>query len=214
MLTTPTRTGAKSAGPTLPLAAFCRNNDSGSHAQMERFFLNGSEINADIRRERTSVLMASILTDVQNYEAQHPGEFALGYSMFYYYQNAGQVIGTDNLKLLSVDGVLPAEAKHCRQNLSAFHQLLCRGARKHAGRRAGHAPGELAFDRRGKSLPDECGFWPDNAHFVKLTKNKRGPKKAPLFYSFISSVFSSFSRWQLWRCAIYKCPFIHWAFVL
>lgn len=97
-------------GPNAPLAAFCRNNDSGSHAQMERFFLNGSEINADIRRERTSVLMASILTDVQNYEAQHPGEFALGYSMFYYYQNAGQVIGTDNLKLLSVDGVLPAEA--------------------------------------------------------------------------------------------------------
>ena len=97
-------------GPNAPLAAFCRNNDSGSHAQMERFFLNGNEINADIRRERTSVMMASILTDVQNYEAQHPGEFALGYSMFYYYQNAGQVIGTEDLKLLAVDGVAPSEA--------------------------------------------------------------------------------------------------------
>lgn len=94
-------------GPDAPFAAFCRNNDSGSHAQMERFFLNGQEINGDIRRERTSVMMASILTDVQDYEQQNLGTFALGYSMYYYYQNAGMVLGTENLKLLSVDGVTP-----------------------------------------------------------------------------------------------------------
>lgn len=55
-------------GPDATFAAFCRNNDSGSHAQMEKFFLEGREIHPDIRRERTSVMMSSILTDVEDYE--------------------------------------------------------------------------------------------------------------------------------------------------
>ncbi len=97
-------------GPDAPFSAFCRNNDSGSHAQMEKFFLEGKEINENIRRERTSVLMASILTDVQDFERENPGAFALGYSMFYYFHTAGSVVGNENLKLLSVDGVAPTEA--------------------------------------------------------------------------------------------------------
>lgn len=97
-------------GPDAPLAAFCRNNDSGSHAQMERFFLGDASIHADIQRERTSVAMASILTDVQQYEREHPGSFALGYSMYYYYEQTGMIVGRENLKLLAVDGVLPSEA--------------------------------------------------------------------------------------------------------
>ena len=96
-------------GPDAPLAAFCRNNDSGSHAQMERFFLNGSEINEQIRKERTSVMMASILTDVSGCERENPGTYALGYSMYYYFKNAGSVVGNEDLKLLSVDGTMPTE---------------------------------------------------------------------------------------------------------
>lgn len=97
-------------GPDATFAAFCRNNDSGSHAQMEKFFLEGREIHPDIRRERTSVMMSSILTDVEDYEREHPGSYALGYSMYYYYQNSKGVLGADHLKLLAVDGVLPDEA--------------------------------------------------------------------------------------------------------
>lgn len=96
-------------GPNAPLSAFCRNNDSGSHALMERFFLGDNEINENIRIERTSIIMASIITDVSSYQYDHPGTFALGYSMYYYYKLTGTIIGTEDLKLLAVDGISPTD---------------------------------------------------------------------------------------------------------
>ena len=50
-------------GPDAAFIPYCRNMDSGSQAQMEEFFLKGDEIHPDIRRETTSVSMASVLTD-------------------------------------------------------------------------------------------------------------------------------------------------------
>lgn len=94
-------------GSDASFAAFCRNNDSGSHAQMEKFFLKGRDIHPDIKRERTSVMMSSILTDVEEFESNNPGTYALGYSMYFYYQQVRDILSTDNLKLLSVDGVAP-----------------------------------------------------------------------------------------------------------
>lgn len=115
-------------GPDAPLAAFCRNNDSGSHAQMERFFLGGQPIHEQIRQERTSVMMASILTDVQDYERENPGTYALGYSMYYYYTTAGMILGTENLKLLAVDGVLPDEQSIAQKSypLSTYYYAVLR----------------------------------------------------------------------------------------
>ena len=92
-----------------PLAAFCRNNDSGSHAQMENFILDGEEIHDDISRERISVMMATILTDVEKYNRENSSHFALGYSLYYYYNNVKSVIGPVDLKLLGIDGILPTD---------------------------------------------------------------------------------------------------------
>ncbi len=90
------------------LYPYCRNNDSGSHAQMEKHFLNGSEIHKDIRAESTSIAMASVLTDVIDAKTTDPLGYALGYSIYYYYHNADAVLGTKrHLKLLSIDGVHP-----------------------------------------------------------------------------------------------------------
>lgn len=94
-------------GPDAAFTPFCRNNDSGSHAQMEQFFLHGREIHENIRREHTSLAMSTVLTEVDDYNKYHPGSYALGYSMYYYYKNSGMFYGTDELKLLSVDGVMP-----------------------------------------------------------------------------------------------------------
>lgn len=96
-------------GEDAPLVAYCRNNDSGSHAQMEKFFLDGQEINEDIRRENTSVAMASILTDVEEYGDNNPGSYALGYSMYYYFNAATRTQGPLDLKLLAVDGITPSD---------------------------------------------------------------------------------------------------------
>ncbi len=95
-------------GTNALLYPYCRNNDSGSHAQMEKHFLNGSEIHKDIRAESTSIAMASVLTDVIDAKTTDPLGYALGYSIYYYYHNADAVLGTkQHLKLLSIDGVYP-----------------------------------------------------------------------------------------------------------
>ena len=96
-------------GEDAPFAAYCRNNDSGSHAQMEKFFLDGQEINEDIRRENISLAMASILTDVEDYGDNNPGSYALGYSMYYYFNAATRTQGPLDLKLLAVDGITPSD---------------------------------------------------------------------------------------------------------
>ena len=96
-------------GEDAALAAYCRNEDSGSHAQMEQFILDGKEINQDISRERTSIIMSSILTDVDDYNRKNEGNYAMGYSLFYYYLVTSSVLGPLDLKFLSIDGIAPTE---------------------------------------------------------------------------------------------------------
>ena len=97
-------------GPNASLYPYCRNNDSGSHAQMERHFLNGNEINEKIRNETTSVGMANILTDVMRAQTDNPAGFGLGYSIYYYFNSMDYIYNTKtNLKLLSIDGVYPTD---------------------------------------------------------------------------------------------------------
>lgn len=98
-------------GPDAGLIPYCRNADSGSQAQMEEFFLHGDEIHPDIRRETTSISMASVLTDVQDAGTDDPLAYALGYSIYYYYHISGPLLlyPEDSLKLLAVEGVYPTD---------------------------------------------------------------------------------------------------------
>ena len=92
------------------LYPYCRNNDSGSHAQMERHFLNGNEIHERIQQETTSVTMANVLTDVMSAQTDEPLGYALGYSIYYYYHNMDLFYNTSTeLKLLAIDGVFPTD---------------------------------------------------------------------------------------------------------
>ncbi len=91
------------------LYPYCRNNDSGSHAQMEKHFLNGNEIHPEVQRE-TSRTMSDILTDVMAAKTDHPIGYALGYSIYYYYHNMYYFYPVEEeLKLLSIDGVMPTD---------------------------------------------------------------------------------------------------------
>ena len=92
------------------LYPYARNYDSGSHAQMERHFLKGKDINDKIRQETTSISMANVLTDVMGAMTENPKGYGLGYSIYYYFNNMDLFYDTKtNLKLLSVDGVLPSD---------------------------------------------------------------------------------------------------------
>lgn len=96
-------------GPDALLYPYCRNNDSGSHAQMEKHFLDGKEIHPDVQSE-TSEAMADILTDVMAAKTETPTGYGLGYSIYYYYHNMNMFYNVhDNLKLLAIDGVMPTD---------------------------------------------------------------------------------------------------------
>ena len=91
------------------LYPYCRNNDSGSHAQMEKHFLNGNEIHPEVKKE-TSYTMSNVLTDVMAAKTDEPVGYGLGYSIFYYYQNMDMFYDVhNNLKLLAIDGVMPTD---------------------------------------------------------------------------------------------------------
>lgn len=98
-------------GPEAGLIPYCRNADSGSQAQMEEFFLKGDEIHPDIRQETTAISMASVLTDVWQAKTDDPLAYALGYSIYYYYQSASMILlsSQDDLKLLKINGVYPTD---------------------------------------------------------------------------------------------------------
>jgi len=88
---------------------YCRNNDSGSHAQMEKHFLNGNEIHPEVQKE-TSYTMSNVLTDVMAAKTDDPLGYALGYSIYYYYHNMFMFYPVEEeLKLLSIDGVMPTD---------------------------------------------------------------------------------------------------------
>lgn len=89
------------------LYPYCRNNDSGSHAQMEKHFLHGGEIHPEVQKE-TSYTMSNVLTDVMGAKTENPLGYGLGYSIYYYFQNMDIFYDTNTvLKLLEIDGVMP-----------------------------------------------------------------------------------------------------------
>ena len=99
-------------GPDAALVPYCRNLDSGSQALMERYFLGDKELHPDLLEETVSVAMESIITDVHYAGKTTPTTYALGYSIYYYYDTATWLVlpSRDSLKLLAIDGVLPTEA--------------------------------------------------------------------------------------------------------
>ena len=97
------------SGPDALLYPYCRNNDSGSHAQMEKHFLNGKDIHPEVQKE-TSFTMSNILTDVMSAKTENPLGYGLGYSIYYYFHNMDLFYNTKTeLKLLAIDGIYPTD---------------------------------------------------------------------------------------------------------
>ena len=102
-------------GPNAQLLPYRRNADSGSHALMEQYFLEGGKLSLspNVHNVLTSYAMSSALTDVAQALRTDPAAYAIGYSVFYYYVNSSWLLddaGGGELKLLSVDGVMPSDS--------------------------------------------------------------------------------------------------------
>lgn len=101
-------------GPDAGLLPYRRNVDSGSHALMEQYFLEGGKLSLspDVHNVLTSYAMSSALTDVAEAKTADPLAYAMGYSVYYYYVNSYWLLldsSGGDLKLLAVDGVVPSE---------------------------------------------------------------------------------------------------------
>lgn len=99
-------------GPDAELLPYCRNTDSGSHALMERYFLEDGKLSLspDILQGNVSLSMSSALTDVAMALSLDPAAYAIGYSVYAYYDVYESLmvdVTPNKLKLLAVDGVLP-----------------------------------------------------------------------------------------------------------
>ena len=82
-------------GPDAELLPYRRNTDSGSHALMEQYFLEGGKLSLspDVHNVLTSYAMSSALTDVAGAMTTDPLAYAMGYSVYYYYVNSYWLLG-------------------------------------------------------------------------------------------------------------------------
>ena len=101
-------------GPDAALLPYCRNTDSGSHALMERYFLEGGDLSLSdsILQGNVSLAMSTALTDVAAALSLDPPAYAIGYSVYGYYEGMESMMGdvtSNRLHLLAVDGVMPTD---------------------------------------------------------------------------------------------------------
>lgn len=150
-------------GPDAALLPYCRNSDSGSQAQIEEYFLHGREIHAEIRQGNVSTAMSSALTDVGAALVKEPPAYALGYSIYYYYQTAEKMMGdvTENrLKLLKINGVAPSDQTIADGSypLSGYNYIVLRADEPQDS--AARAMVRFMLSAEGQQCVDNAGFGP------------------------------------------------------
>jgi phosphate transport system substrate-binding protein len=91
------------------IEALARNEDSGSHALMEKFVLKGAKVNEIIENNSMIMGMFGMIDEIENYVNIMGGQrhLPLGYTVYYFFQNNKEEYDWDNVKILSIDGVEP-----------------------------------------------------------------------------------------------------------
>ena len=150
-------------GPDAGLLPYRRNVDSGSHALMELYFLEGGKLSLspDVHNVLTSYAMSSALTDVAEAMTSDPLAYAMGYSVYYYYVNSYWLLGDSTggeLKLLAVDGVVPTEQSIADGSypLAGYNYLVFRADAPEDAPARGLA--QFLLTEEGQSLVTGAGF--------------------------------------------------------
>ena len=109
------RNWSEIGGPDRELVPICRNSDSGSQSQMDNLVLDGEEMHPDIEKNYVELTMEGMLEQVAFYhngglDSEPSNSYALGYTLYTYLLNMGEITGIDaQLKLLAFGGVVPTE---------------------------------------------------------------------------------------------------------
>ena len=102
-------------GSNYKLVPICRNSDSGSQSQMDNLILNDQAMHPAIKNNYVELTMEGMLEQVAFYHSggikgKPTKSYALGYTLYTYLQNVGEITGIDErLKLLAYEGVTPSE---------------------------------------------------------------------------------------------------------
>lgn len=102
-------------GPDRELVPICRNADSGSQSQMDNLILEDKKMHSSIRKNYVELTMEGMLEQVAFYHggglnAKPTNSYALGYTLYTYLMNMGQITGIDErLNILAFEGVAPNE---------------------------------------------------------------------------------------------------------
>lgn len=152
-------------GPDAKLLPYCRNTDSGSHALMERYFLDGGRLSLspNILQGKVSVFMSSALSDVADALETNPPAYAIGYSVYYYYKLAGDMVldvTPNKIKLLAIDGVAPTDETIADGTypLSGYNYIVLRAdePENSPARRLA----EFMLSAEGQQAVERAGFGP------------------------------------------------------
>ena len=100
---------AQLGGQDIFIHALSRNEDSGSHALMEKFVLKGEKVNEHIENNNMTLTMFGMIDEVENFINNNSarGWLPLGYTIYYFLQNNKEEQGWENIKMLNIDGVEP-----------------------------------------------------------------------------------------------------------
>jgi len=103
-------------GKDKKIMALVRNEDSGSHALMEKFVLKGDKLSEAVNENNMMMTMIAMVEKIENFvNAQTAVNlqddrdiwFPLGYTIYYYLQNNKDEQKWDNVMMLNVDRVKP-----------------------------------------------------------------------------------------------------------
>ena len=94
-------------GPDKELIPICRNADSGSQSQLDNIILKGKAIHNKIKKNYVELTMDGLLEQVAFYQSASGKDcYALGYTLYYYMKNIGEVISSPSyLKILDYEGI-------------------------------------------------------------------------------------------------------------
>lgn len=152
-------------GSDAKLLPYCRNTDSGSHALMERYFLEDGRLslNPAILQGNVSIAMSSALTDVASALSLDPPAYAIGYSVYAYYDIYEVLMGDvtpNKLKLLAIDGVYPTDETIADGTypLSDYNYIVLRSDEPQGS--PARRLAEFMVSEAGQQVVSDAGFLP------------------------------------------------------
>ena len=152
-------------GPDAVLLPYCRNTDSGSHALMERYFLEDGALSLsdEILQGNVSLAMSTALTDVAAALSLDPPAYAIGYSVYGYYEGMESMMGdvtSNRLHLLAVDGVAPTDetVSDGSYPLADYNYLVLRSNEPEDS--PARRLADFMLSREGQLLVEREGFLP------------------------------------------------------